>query len=96
MLGQLRVGQALAQLLRFGLFAFPELVLNRLELLAQEVLPLRVGHLLLRRRLDLALHLEQRDLAVERVGDGLQLRAEVVGLEDLVFLLRLHVEEARE
>ena len=30
-------------------FAFAELVLNRLELLAQEVLPLRVGHLLLRR-----------------------------------------------
>ena len=65
--GQLRVGDALAQLLDLGLLAFAELVLDRLQLLAQVVLPLRVGHLLLRGRLDLALHLEQRDLAVERV-----------------------------
>ena len=41
----------------------PELLLNRLQLLAQVVLPLRVGHFLLRLRLDLALQLEQRDLA---------------------------------
>ena len=53
-LGQLRVGDPRAELLDFGLFAFAELVLNRFELLAQVVLPLRVGHFLLRRRLDLA------------------------------------------
>ena len=69
--------------------ALAELVLNRLELLAQVVLPLRVGHLLLRRRLDLALHLEQRDLARERAGDRLELRRQAVGLEDGLLLLRL-------
>ena len=53
--------------------AFAELVLDRLQLLAQEVLPLRVGHLLLARRLDLALQLEQRDLARQRHRDRLQL-----------------------
>ena len=73
-LGQLRLGEARAQVGDLGLLAFAELLLDRLELLAQVVLPLRVGHLLLRGRLDLALHLEQRDLAAERVGDRLQLR----------------------
>ena len=41
-IGQLRVAEPLANLLRLRLLAFAELVLNRLELLAQVVLPLRV------------------------------------------------------
>ena len=43
-------------------FAFTQLLLDRLQLLPQVVLPLRVCHLLLRLRLDLALELEQRNL----------------------------------
>ena len=70
-LGQLRVLDALAQLRELVAFALAELLLNRLQLLAQVVLPLRVGHLLLRLRLDLALQLEQRDLAGQRAGDDL-------------------------
>ena len=59
----LRVLDPLAQLRDLVALAFAELLLDRLQLLAQVVLPLRVGHLLLRLRLDLALQLEQRDLA---------------------------------
>ena len=72
-LGQLGVLDALAQLRQLVAFAFAQLLLDRLQLLAQVVLTLRVGHLLLRLRLDLALQLEQRDLARQRRGDRLQL-----------------------
>jgi hypothetical protein len=64
---------ALAQLLQLVAFAFAQLLLDRLHLLAQVVLTLRVGHLLLRLRFDLAFELEQRDLARQRGGDRLQL-----------------------
>ena len=64
-LGQVRVGDALAQLLDLAV-ALAELGLDRLHLLAQHVLPLRVGHLLLGARLDLALQLEHVDLARQR------------------------------
>ncbi len=57
---------------------------------------LRVGHLLLRRRLDLGFHFEQRDFAAERRRHGLQLGRQAVVFQDLLFLLRLHVERARE
>jgi hypothetical protein len=67
---------------------------NRLQLLAEIVLALRVRHLLLSGRLDLVLHLEQRDLAAQDRGDHLELPREVVLLEDVLFLVRLHVEEA--
>ena len=93
---QLRVGEPLADLLRFRLLALAELVLNRLELLAQVVLPLRVGHLLLRRRLDLALQLEQRDFPRQRVGDRLQLGDRIVGFENPLLLVGLDVEQARQ
>ena len=94
--GQLRVDQAPADLLDVGLLAFAELRLYRLQLLPQVVLALGVGHLLLRGRFDLALHLEQRDLAVHRAGHRLQLRQQIVGLENLLLLFRAHVEQARE
>ena len=74
----------------------PSSCLDRLQLLAQVVLPLRVGHLLLRLRLDLALHLEQRDLAREGVGDRLQLLEQVVLFEQRLLVGRLHVDERRE
>ena len=49
--------------------ALAELGLDRLHLLAQQVLALRVGHLLLGARLDLALELEDLDLARQRHRD---------------------------
>ncbi len=92
--GQLGVGQPGPQFLRFGLLPFAQLVLNGLELLPQEVLPLRVGHLLLGGAFDLALQLEQGDLAVEGRRHRLQLHQQTVALEDLLLLLRLHVDQA--
>ena len=86
----------LAQQLDLVGLALAQLVLNGLELLAQVVLPLRVGHLLLRLRLDLALHLEQRDLAGQRGRHRLQLRQERVGLEQRLLVGDRHVEQAAE
>ena len=82
-----------AQLGKLVAFAFAELLLDRLQLLAQVVLTLRVGHLLLRLRFDLALQLEQRHFARQRVGDRLQLLQEVVLLEQRLLVRRLHVDE---
>ena len=76
--------------------ALSELVLNRLELLPQVVLPLGVAHFLLGFGLDLALQLEERDLAIERIGDGLQFGHGIVGFEDALLLVGLDIEEARE
>jgi hypothetical protein len=96
-LGQLRVLEPLAQLGELGPLALAELLLDRLELLAQVVLPLRVAHLLLRLRLDLALQLEQRDLARQGGGHGvLQLLQQVVLLEQRLLVGRLHVDERRQ
>src|SRR5206468_9621023 len=83
LLRQARRGQSSAQLLDFGLLAFAELVLDGFQLLAQVVLPLRVGHFLLRRRLDFRFHFEQRDLAIERGRYCLKLQREIVLLENL-------------
>ena len=95
-LRQVRRGQPGAKVQRFGLLAFAELVLNRLELLAQVVLPLRVGHLLLRRGFDLAFELEQRHFAVEGLGHALELGDHVVGFEDLLLVLGFDVDQARQ
>jgi hypothetical protein len=61
-LGQSGLGDALAQLRPLAV-AFAELGLDRLHLLAQHVLPLRVGHFLFRLRLDLSLQFEHLDFA---------------------------------
>ena len=95
-LGQVGGLHTAAKFLRLGLLAFAQLVLDGLQLLAQEVLPLGVGHLLLRGCLDLALELEERDLAVQGGRHRLQLRDEGVVLEDLLLLLGLQIEKARE
>src|SRR4029078_7373156 len=81
--GKGRLRQTIPKVLDFGLLAFSELVLDGLELLAQVVLPLSVGHFLLRGRLDLSFDLEERDLAIERVGDRLELDCQTVALENL-------------
>ena len=94
--GRFASSTRVAQLLDLVALALAELLLDRLQLLAQVVLPLRVGHLLLRLRLDLALHLEQRDLARERLRHHLELRQQRVGLEQLLLLVGRHVEQAAE
>ncbi len=76
--------------------ALAELVLDGLELLAQHVLALRVGHLLLGLGLDLALELQHLDLARERLRHRRQLHLDVVLLEEPLLVLGLHVEEARD
>src|SRR5688572_5288236 len=95
-LGQVRVLDALAQLLELVAFAFAQLLLDRLHLLAQVVLTLRVGHLLLRLRFDLAFELEQRDFALQSGGDRLQLLEHVVLFEKRLLVDRLHVDQRRE
>ena len=63
-------------------------------MLAQHVLPLGVGHLLLGARFDPALQLEDLDFARQRHGDSVELDLEIVLLEQLLLVLRLHVEQA--
>ena len=92
-LGQVRVGDALAQLLDFAV-ALAELGLDGLHLLAQHVLPLRVGHLLFGARLDLSLQLEHVDFARERRRHGVELDDDAVFFEQPLLVLRLHVEQA--
>jgi hypothetical protein len=65
LLGQRSLRQLLAQLLDLlGLVVVAELLLDRLELLAQVHLALALAELLLHLRLDLLLRLEQADLAL--------------------------------
>ncbi len=92
-LGQVRVGDAFAQLLDFAV-ALAELRLDGLHLLSQHVLPLRVGHLLLGLRFDLPLQLQHVDLAGERRGDGVELDQDAVFFEKPLLVFRLHVHEA--
>ncbi len=93
--GEVRVGDAGADFLDVAV-AFAELGLNRLQLLPQHVLALGIGHLLLGARFDSALELEHLNLARQRHGDGIELDLEVVLLEQLLLVLRLHVEQAGE
>ncbi len=82
-----------AQLVDLGLLrvVLPELALDRLELLAEDVLPLRLVHLGLDFALDLALELEDLDLAAEEGGDELEALDDVDRLEQLLALLGRHV-----
>ena len=87
---------ALAQLGELVALALAQLLLDRLHLLAQVVLTLRVGHVLLRLRFDLALHFEERDLPRQRLLDSLELLQQVVLFEQRLFLFRLDVDERRQ
>jgi hypothetical protein len=93
---QLGVFDPRAQLGELVAFTLAKLGLNGFELLAQVVLALRVGHLLLRLRLDLALQLEERHFARQRAGEDLQLLQEVVLLEQRLLVAGLHVEDGRQ
>ena len=93
-LGQVRLFDPIPELLDLVGLPFAELLLDRLQLLAQEVLALRVRHLLLGLRLDAAFHLEQRNLPGERLRDDLELRQQIVGLEQPLLVGGGHVEQA--
>ena len=98
LLGQLaeRV-EPLAQLGDLGLLrvALAELLLDRLQLLAQEVLALALLHLRLDLRLDLRAELEHLELAVQDRGDRAQPLLDVDLLEDLLPLLGLDRAQRR-
>ena len=88
----------LAQLVDLGLLrvVLAQLALDRLELLAEDVLPLGLVHLGLDLALDLPLELEDLDLAGEEVADDLQAGADLDGLEELLPLLGGHVRAVRD
>ncbi len=94
-LGQRGLGDARADFGRLAV-AFAELGLDRLHLLAQQILPLRVGHFLFRLRLDLALELEHFDFARQHHRDRIELDRDAVLLEQALLVLGLHVEQAGE
>ena len=83
----------LAELVDLGLLGvlLAELTLDRLELLAEDVLALGLVHLGLDFGLDLALQLEDLDLPREEIADELEALDDVDRLEQLLALLRAHV-----
>ena len=89
--------ELLAQLRDLGLLgvALAELLLDRLQLLAQEVLALAAIHLRLHLRLDLRPELEHLELAREDRRDGAQPLLDVDLFEDLLPFLRLDRAERR-
>ena len=87
----------LAELVDLGLLrvVLAQLALDRLELLAEDVLPLGLVHLGLDLALDLPLELEDLDLAGEERADELEPLLDVDRLEQLLALLGRHVGAVR-
>ena len=96
--GQLASLEALAQLRELGRLrvALAELVLDRLQLLAQEVLALPLLHLRLYLRLDLRAELEDLELAVQDRRDVAQPRLDVGQLEQPLLLVGLQPQGRRD
>ena len=97
-LGQVRLLELLAQLLRLGLrlVDLAELLLDRLELLAQEVLALALLHLRLDLRLDPRADLDELELAREDLGQQAEPPGDVHLLEQLLLLLGPDPQRARD
>ena len=93
-LRQMGLRDARPQLLALAVAALTKLGLDGFHLLPQQVLPLRIAHLLLGAGLDLALQLEDFDLARQRHRDRRQLDEDAVFLEQFLFVLGLHVDQA--
>ncbi len=91
LLGQDERVEPLPQLVHLGLLrvGLPELLLDRLQLLAEEELALALPELRLHLRLDLRAELEDLQLAVEDARDLAHPLAHVGELEDRLLLLRL-------
>ena len=93
-LGHLRVGDRLAQLVELGLrVVLAELLLDRLQLLAQHVLALALVELALRLLADLARQLQHLDAVREELDDAIEPVANLERLEDRLLLGRLDVDE---
>ena len=90
-LHRLEPGAELLDLSGFGI-AFAELFLDRLQLLAEEELPLPFLHLLLNLRLDLRAELEDLELAVQDRRDLAQAALDVGELEQALLLLGLEAQ----
>ena len=95
-LGQLDLGELLAQLLDLGLgrVALAELLLDRLELLAQHVLALGLVELGLHLRLDARADRDDLELAREDLRQPPQPLGDVALLEQLLLLLGLDPQRA--
>ena len=98
LLGKMRLLDLAAELRYLGLLlvAFAELVLDRLELLAEEVLALRVLHLRLHLGLDLRAELEHLELAVQDDGELPQACLDGRLLEELLLLGGLEAHRRRD
>ncbi len=96
LLGEVPLARPLAVAGDLGrqLFALAELVLDRLELLAEEELALALVHLAARLHRDLLLHGQQLDLAQQQLADSFQPRERRRGLEDPLRLGYLEVQVA--
>ncbi len=81
--------------LGLDLVVLAELLLDRLELLAQEVLPLRLGHLLLDAVLDLGAELEDLELLLQEPRRRLEASPRLERVEDDLLLVDLEVEVKR-
>ena len=81
--------------LGLDLVELSELLLDRLELLAQEVLALRLGHLLLDAVLDLGAELEDLEFLLQEASRLLESVSRIERLEDLLLLVDLEVEVER-
>ena len=97
-LGQLGLLDLLAQLvdLRLGLVLLAQLSLDRLQLLAQEVLALGLVHLGLDLGLDLRAELHHLELAREDLREAPQPLGDVALLEQLLLLLDLDAQRPRD
>ena len=98
LLGHARLLDLLLVLVDLGLdlVVLPELLLDRLELLAEEVLALRLGHLLLDAVLDLAAELEDLQFLTQEARCLLDAGLRVECLEDRLLLLDLQVQVERD
>ena len=81
--------------LGLDLVVLAELLLDRFELLAEEVLALGLGHRLFDAVLDLASKLEDLEFLLEEAGRLLEPLARVDRVEDLLLLGDLHVQMER-
>ena len=93
-----RLANLLRVLVDLGLHlvVLAELLLDRLELLAQEVLALRLGHLLLDAVLDLGAELEDLEFLLQEAGGQLKARTRIERVENLLLLLDAEVEVKRD
>jgi hypothetical protein len=98
LLGHSGLGDRLVQLLDLGgrALALAELLLDRPQLLAQDVLALAALDRVLGLLADVARDLEHLDPVAEQLDDPVEAALQVDGLEDLLLLLDLEVHEARD